>query len=198
MRSAHGGKSRRTFLESWHPVLRSRSVGSAGRAIASLWESLYHHAIEAFLKARLSQKFSLKQLKKQLKNQGGRTGHELPLLWDAFKAEFPSTGLEQFDDTIASIEPFERLRYPDAIIIEGAQIIAAWNPSSIPTEQTSGTARPPPRYEIVVTDIDRLIAKIFEVCSRSPTFFTNGMTACARDAITRDNPMAGQLVGPGV
>jgi hypothetical protein len=154
--------------------------------------NLYHHAIELFLKARLSQNFPLEQLRKQ----GGRAGHELPLLWNAFKTEFPGAGLEQFDDTIASIERFEGLRYPDAIIAEGAQMILLWDPSPFPTGQISGTTPPPLRYEIVVTDIDRLIVKIFEVCSRNPMFFTNGMRACARDAITRDNPVAEQLVGP--
>jgi len=175
----------------------ARSAVLAG--LLPVFGNLYHHAIEAFLKARLSQKVSLnrKQLKKQLKQQGGKTGHELPPLWTAFKAEFPGAGLEEFDNTIASIEPFERLRYPDdAIIAEGAQIIASWNASSFPTAKTSGTTPPARAYEIVVTDIDRLIAKIFKVCSRNPKFFTNGMTPCARDAITRDNPVAEQLVGP--
>jgi hypothetical protein len=164
----------------------ARSAVLAG--LLPVFGNFYHHAIEALLKARLSQKLSLHELWK--------CGHKLPRLWNDFKAEFPSAGLEQFDDTIASIEPFERLRYPDAIIAEGAQIIYEWNRSSFPTGQISGTTTLPPRYGIVVTDIDRLVAKIFEVCSRNPSFFTDGMNACARDAITHDNPVAVQLVKP--
>jgi hypothetical protein len=169
----------------------ARSAVLAG--LLPVFGYLYHHAIEAFLKARLSQKFALKQLKDE--KQGG--GHKLPLLWNSFKAEFPGTGLDQFDNTIVSIEQFEKLRYPDAIIAKGggAQIIASWNASSSPTGRISGTTAPRPRYEIVVTDTDRLVAKIFEVCLRDPKFFTNGMNAYARDAITRDNPVAEHLVG---
>ena len=63
----------------------ARSAVLAG--LLPVFGNLYHHAIEAFLKARLSQKFTLKQLKDE--KQGA--GHKLPLLWNSFKAEFPGT-----------------------------------------------------------------------------------------------------------
>lgn len=72
--------------------------------------NLFHHAIEAFLKVRFSLTLSLSQVRKL----AGKTGHELPPLWNAFKAEFPGAGLEQFDDSIADVQRFERLLYPDA------------------------------------------------------------------------------------
>jgi hypothetical protein len=34
-------------------------------------------------------------------------------IWDAFKAEFPSTALLQFETTVADIAKFEDIRCPD-------------------------------------------------------------------------------------
>jgi hypothetical protein len=145
--------------------------------------NLFHHAIEALLKARLSQKCSLLQIKKL----GGRTGHKLPPLWNAFKAEFPGAGLEQFDSTITDLERFERLRYPDAVIEEGAVMLVG---TFIDAPGTSS----PPRYQIDPPIIDLLVARIFELCSRNPAFFTNGMNSYAREAITRNNPVGERFV----
>jgi hypothetical protein len=144
--------------------------------------NLYHHATEMLLKARLSQKRSLEELSRP------PFGHKLYALWNAFKAEFPTVGLDQFDDTIATLDRFERLRYPDAIIKEGAEMIVMWEPIS----STYGPEiTPPSRYQIIVTEIDRLVARIFEVSSRNPAFFTGRMNEYAREAITRDNPACG-------
>jgi hypothetical protein len=168
-------------------------VAARSAALAKLQPvdgSLFHHAIEMFLKARLSQKFSLKQLQDKF-------GHDLLTLWDAFKAEFPSISLEQFDDTIEALAQFERIRYPDAIIAEGAQFITSWEKSSVPTGIVSGgEAAPPPRYEINIADIDRLIAKILKICSRNPVFFTSRLNDYAQDAIARHNPVAQTLLKP--
>jgi hypothetical protein len=145
--------------------------------------NLFHHAIEAFLKARLSQKLPLRQVRKL----GGRTGHELLPLWDAFRAEFQGAGLEHFNGTIADLERFERLRYPDAVIEEGAVMLAG---TFIGAPETDS----PPRYQIDPPVIDRLVARIFELCSRNPVFFTSGMNSYARDAITRNNPVGERFV----
>jgi IS4 transposase len=48
----------------------------------------------------------------------------------------------------------------------------------------------PPKYQLVVNDIDHLVAKIFDVCDLNPIFFTRGLNDYARDAITRINPLA--------
>jgi hypothetical protein len=56
--------------------------------------NLYHHAIEMLLKAGLSQKLSLSELKE--------FRHKLPKLWKRFKSEFPS--IDQFDDVIVKLD----------------------------------------------------------------------------------------------
>jgi hypothetical protein len=141
-----------------------------------------------FLKSRLSQRYSLKELGQP------RFGHKLPALWEAFKLEFLGAGLERFDDTIATLDRFEKVRYPDETLDKGAQILVEWNlPASDPGSAPRSTLLEP-MYKIIVTDIDHLVAKIFEVCSRNPAFFTCGLNEYARDAITRDNPVGYSLV----
>jgi hypothetical protein len=58
--------------------------------------NLYHHAVELFLKAGLSRKYSMRDLANRHK-----FGHCLPKIWAAFKADFASPALRQFDDHYA-------------------------------------------------------------------------------------------------
>jgi hypothetical protein len=167
-------------------------VAARSAALAQLMPvcgNLFHHAVEMLLKARLSHSRSLHELSRP------PLGHKLAALWDAFKAEFPTVGLGQFDGTIANLDRFERVRYPDTTINEGAGLLLAWAPGPLSISYGTGVA-PVPQYEIVITDIDSLVAKVFDICSRNPIFFTDGMNDQARDVITRDNRVATQLVRP--
>jgi hypothetical protein len=92
----------------------SRSAAWAG--LLPVCGNLYHHTLEMFLKAGLSRKRSLLELKKQF-------SHRLINIWNAFKADFPSTTLLQFDTTIADIEEFEDVRYPNNVLKNGAQML---------------------------------------------------------------------------
>ncbi len=140
--------------------------------------NLFHHSIEMFLKAGLSRRFSLQELKK-------RFDHNLPRLWAAFKTQFPGAALNQFDEVVAGLDRFERLRYPDAVLAEGMSIAIQWEPG----EWTSTSETP--RYQLVVNDVDMLVAKIFEVCDLNPAFFMQGrLNEYGRDALTCRNPVA--------
>ena len=67
--------------------------------------NLFHHAIEMFLKARLSQTHTLEELKKP------RFRHSLHAAWNAFKAEVSGDILAQFDSTIDALQRFESVRW---------------------------------------------------------------------------------------
>jgi hypothetical protein len=147
--------------------------------------NLYHHAIEMFLKARLSRSIPLEELKKK------EFGHRLKSLWDAFKAEFSSEGLSQFDPLIDTLDRFESIRYPDEIVANGAQLVIAWDEKAAAgTGLKAGEA--PPRYEIVVASLDKLIAEILKISSRSPAFFTGTgrLNDYARKALSYENSLA--------
>jgi hypothetical protein len=143
----------------------------------------FHHAVEVMLKARLSQKHSVLKLSREF-------GHYLPRLWEAFKADFVGLDLREFDETVAILDRFEGIRYPDKVITKGMIAHIEWErPVRWPSVDRSE-----PEYAVVVSDIDRLIAKIFEVSSRNPAFWTRRLNDYARDVLTRANPVADLLL----
>ena len=139
--------------------------------------NLFHHTVEMFLKAGLAQKRKLSDLKDM--------EHKLKKLWRAFKADFPDPRLTGHDKTIACVDKFEAIRYPDGIIKYGMGVTGQWSgPASKVT--TFGGLKTPKQYAIVVSDIDDLIADVFKVCSKNPPAFI-GTNPAAREAITRHN-----------
>ena len=141
---------------------------------------IYHHAVEMFLKARLSRKYSLKHLKDNF-------GHDLPKLWDAFKSECPGQRLDEFDEMILELDSFEDIRYPDKIIGEGAVITGGWGP--VPDNNPDK----PPRYELGAAEVDRFMMRFFEVCDVNPKFFSNRLNDDARSALLRNNQFAAEF-----
>src|ERR1041384_1405771 len=114
--------------------------------------NLYHHAIEMFLKAGLSRKLSLAEIKNQFH-------HRLVGIWKAFKADFGSPALSEFDDTVADLADFEDIRYPDEILKRGAQITIDYHAQ---VDRTP-SLRKEPEYRLDFYDLDRLIGVIFDV-----------------------------------
>jgi hypothetical protein len=151
-------------------------------AWSGLWvcDNLYHHALEMFLKAGLSRKYSLRELRKQF-------GHELIAIWNAFKADFPSPALLEFDATIADIAGFEDIRYPDRVLKYGVQIRIDYR--SVPQQSAPSS---PPEYKLDFYEIDRLVGAIFGVSSLNPLFFTMGLKPDVQAMLARDNPVAEQ------
>ena len=153
-------------------------------AWSGLWVcgNLYHHSLEMFLKAGLSRKYSLRELRQ-------RFGHKLIVIWNAFKADFPSPTLLEFDATIADIAGFEDIRYPDRVLKYGVQIRI--DDRSV-TQQTTPSS--PPEYKLDFYEIDRLVGAIFDVSSLNPLFFTMGLKPDVQAMLARDNPVAAQLL----
>ena len=112
-------------------------------------------------------------------------GHALLGLWDAFKAD-TGADLREFDDAIAAVNEFETLRYPDDVMTRGPIMNLAWAHGPRPYF-AKADAPTIPQYTLVVSDVDRMAATIFTVCSRNLQFFTGGMNAYAREAVTYEN-----------
>jgi hypothetical protein len=162
----------------------ARSAAWAG--LLPVCGNLYHHAVEMFLKGGLSQTQSLKTLKV--------LSHKLTDIWEAFKAEFPSSvGLQQFDAAIADIADFEEIRYPDKILKNGAQMLVDWE--SAPSQPAQMSTPSPKMYKLNASDMDRLISEILVASSKNPIFFTSGLKPDVREMLARDNPVATQLLG---
>jgi hypothetical protein len=155
----------------------ARSAARAG--FLPVCGNLHHHGLEMFFKGRLINSYSMEELK-------SRFGHRLDKLWAAFKADTGSA-LDEFDDVIVAVNEFERLRYPEDLVINGAEIRLNWVPFAPPPGFESVSLVKVPKYSLDMWKIDRLVAMIFTVCSRNPLFFTGGMNTYAREAITYSN-----------
>jgi hypothetical protein len=137
--------------------------------------NLYHHAVEMFLKAGLSRKYSLDDLQKNFR-------HSLPKLWEAFKADFASSALPQYDAVMTTLQKWDEIRYPNKVLQKGAQMVVVW------VENTSHSMpSSPPRYEVNGAVIDNLVSTIFEVLQKLPGLYKSRVNANShlRELLTR-------------
>jgi hypothetical protein len=145
--------------------------------------NLYHHALEYLMKAQLAHTHTAKELQDKF-------GHKLNRIWTAFKRDFPhqQQQLDALDRVVNEVHCFEQLRYPG----KGMEITAEWE-------------RPPPRprvkaqydlpkYPLYVHDVDRLVAKLFEVMERDPKRVCGVLNPRARAAVEEHNPVANDLL----
>jgi hypothetical protein len=158
--------------------------GAAWAGFLPVSGNLYHHSLEMFLKAGLSQQYCLEELKH-------RFGHRLIDLWSEFKARFPSATLSRFDTAVAEIEAFEDVRYPEEILKNGAEMTIEWGTTSARSCNPSSV----PKYTLNVPEIDRLLAEIFRASLQLPLNYTLRLKQDVRAILARDNPVADQIIG---
>jgi hypothetical protein len=129
--------------------------------------NLLHHSIEMFLKCFLVKTLTLKELK--------TLGHNLSVLWSRFSQLHPDPTHATLDSAVAELEKFERLRYPDSIVLEGMQVsfvISKAHYSPLP-------AGPQPPYHLVLEDIDNIAKIVANASGLKRTTFTSGLSAQA-------------------
>jgi hypothetical protein len=142
--------------------------------------NLYHHAVEMLMKGQLSRTLPLETLKRKY-------SHGLKRTWKQFKKLFQAEDLSPFDSLICALDRFERLRYPDNFLKEGMSAMLAWDPPKTPTK-ISGSAAKVPHYEFAVTDLDRLIDRMFRLCSMNPSFYMADLDEHGMKVLENDNP----------
>ena len=120
--------------------------------------NLCHHAVEMMLKAHLVVKHELQELSNH------PFGHDLPHLWQTFKAEVVAD-LDRYDETINELHKFDEIRYPDTTSQRGSVITVGLTRSSGRATDGEGKPRPEPRYDLGLKEIDDLVAAIFEAAS---------------------------------
>lgn len=140
--------------------------------------NLFHHAIEMYLKGHLSVKLPESYLK-------GTLRHKLENIWREFKNDAPHPALARFDKTIAALHRFESIRYPEEIVKKGMLVKISFEKP--PPEVRSGVRRKEPKYEAIISDIDELVAVIFEKSSVSPSYYAMSLSDEARACLTRWN-----------
>jgi hypothetical protein len=139
----------------YYVVGRAAALGRQARVAGNL----LHHAVEMLLKGELSKLLSLEQIKKQY-------GHFLVKTWNEFKARHPGEDLSGFDQLVADLDRFEKIRYPDELLAHGAAIAIGWGTRSSGPMQLVGSKVP--EYCLYVNEVDALIARLFKICHINP------------------------------
>lgn len=147
--------------------------------------NLFHHAIEMYLKGYLSPHLGESKRK--------NLGHSLKRIWRAFKRSVKDPALDEYDTAIKLLDRFESIRYPEKSVREGFEVhfslVTPNPPSSGPYAMPASQ-----RYDVVLHQIDNLVATIFQKSGLNPSFFLTGLNNDARAFLVKDNPTA--LWGP--
>jgi hypothetical protein len=144
---------------------------------------LAHYAVEMFLKGHLSAGRTERELR--------AIGHDLNAAWASFKADYPAEDLSRFDATIAEIDRFWRIRYPERLVAEGMQCFVDWSGAAGRERPVSYGDRPSairvPSYHLSLHDLDGFVRTLFDLCSVNPAFFVGGMNEQARTYLYAGN-----------
>lgn len=125
--------------------------------------NLLHHAIEMYLKGVLSKTHPLSELKNKYRD------HDLNKMWSGVKAQETDTVLNEYDPTIAELNAFEDLRYPDAVLETGMLCTVDFG-NRIPNEN-GGIVRKEPIYRFHIERVDSLVQVLFKKASLNPKAF---------------------------
>ncbi len=138
--------------------------------------NLTHHAIEMFLKGALCRAVPLKRLANLRE-----FGHSLTRLWGRFKTETEDATLARFDGTIAVLDPWEELRYPDKVL--GLALRLSFDPAPLPPTPP-GASR---SYQLALRELDKLVECILVKASVSPAGLALNVNHAGRAALAREN-----------
>ncbi len=139
--------------------------------------NLLHHAVEMSLKAALAPSLTMRDIK--------GLSHNLPKIWDQFKAYFPNVKSSSFDAAVAALHKFEELRYPDSIMARGARMEFVLFREHVDPDRSQETGIP--SYLLVLEDIDALQELIFEAANINPRVFCGSMTEQAKQHLLLHN-----------
>ena len=140
--------------------------------------NLLHHAVEMYLKGLLAKKYTLKELK------GFR--HNLFKPWEETEKIFTDSDLSQFDSVIDKLHRFERIRYPDNLIVEGMSGQFARFRNDF-VKSGDGNNPTTPVYNLVMEEIDDLVKVIFQLSKMNPLFYFEGLSDEARHFLLLHN-----------
>lgn len=117
-----------------------------------------------FLKCVLVKTLTLNELK--------TLGHNLTILWNRFTQIHPNPTHATLDSAVAELEKFERLRYPDSVVLEGMQVSFVITRAQFPPLP----AGPQPPYHLVLEDIDAIAKIAAQASGLTQAAFTSGLS----------------------
>jgi len=124
---------------------------------------LFHHALELYLKGLLCANVAETERKKGL-------GHDLRRLWTRYKGLAGDADLTRFDATLAEVNRFEQVRYPDRVVEHGIRTAITFSRGEFYDQSTP--RRSEPLYVVTVDEIDALAAELWKNSKLNPSAFT--------------------------
>lgn len=122
--------------------------------------NILHHGVELLLKACLARQDSRAQVESYFR----RYRHSLAKLWADMKPRVPDD-LSQYDDTIAKLDQFEDIRYPEKLLSSGGIQTYVLSDAPKPVQAPASSMR---RFDLNLPDVDRLVALIFTHTNFNP------------------------------
>ena len=127
--------------------------------------NLMHHAVELLIKFTLLKDVPEAQRSAQTAQIGQTFGHNLNKLWERCKQHLAPTDLSRFDQVVADLDRWEKVRY-GGFPSPGSAVAKAIGPVRAP----ASTSRPVDVYVLGWDDVDDLISAIFAAGGINPKF----------------------------
>jgi hypothetical protein len=129
--------------------------------------SILHHAVERLLKACFAREDTADQIRAYGKRDS--YGHSLTASWQEFKRRNSTLDLSTYDEIIGQLDAFERIRYPERLIAEGARFnVGLYEVEPLLTIEDRRDRHPEPQYVLMLPQIDRLTALLFKHAQYNP------------------------------
>ncbi len=144
---------------------------------------LLHHAVEMMLKAALVRTCDLSELKEMR--------HRLDLLHERGVLTSAALDGSECRRAIAALERFENLRYPDDVLVNGADIL--WSVTSPAPTSDQSAHHPTPQYTLVLQEVDQLMSAAIRAARLNPAPFVSALSERARESLREHNTEAGFL-----
>jgi hypothetical protein len=156
----------------WHLAVRTGLqyfVSGRYAAIAGLTPvsgNLLHHAVEMLLKSCLARQDSADTIRKYHYKKPNGYGHSLGALWAELKCRRPDIDGAQHDVTVAELDKFDGIRYPEPLMKAGGYLAIEIHDGT--PALSAHPAHLVPEYTLRLPPIDRLVECIFRMTHYNP------------------------------
>lgn len=140
-----------------------------------------HRAAEYGLKAYLFGQLDMETLKSK------RLGHSLPNLAKEALKTWQPTDTKRFARTIAELNRWERIRYPDDQRTGARALLGTRFTPKAEGYDAIISGAPVETYRIALDDIDALMAELLRALDFNPAYFFSALPESSRRAVSVDN-----------
>jgi hypothetical protein len=134
------------------------------------------------LKHRLVKKHTIVDLANAKKG----FGHNLPRLWEEFKADVADASLARFDKMIVELQRFEDIRYPDELAMTGGGLSLVVKRKDEPVVDMPSNPSLP-QFCLALDEMDALMLALCDACPFNPRSLSMYFRGDSGKHLLRDN-----------